>query len=57
VDTLDVQDQWHADARVARTWATDWQVELRGGRSTSAAASAVGAYSYSTLGLSLRRTF
>lgn len=57
VDTLAVQDQWHADARVARTWATDWQVELRGGRSTSAAASAVGAYSYSTLGLSLRRTF
>lgn len=57
VDTLDVQDQWHADARVARTFATDWQVELRGGRSTSAAASAVGAYAYSTLGLSLRRTF
>ncbi|MCC6782900.1 MAG: tetratricopeptide repeat protein [Planctomycetes bacterium] len=57
VDTLDVQDQWHADARLARTWASNWQVELRGGRSTSAAASAVGAYSYSTLGLSLRRTF
>ncbi len=57
VDTLATQDQWHADARVARTWAAGWQVELHGGRSTSAAASAVGAYQYSTMGLSVRRTF
>jgi Flp pilus assembly protein TadD len=57
VDTLATQDQWHADARIARTWSKVWSVELHGGRSTSAAASAVGAYEYSTLGLSLRRTF
>lgn len=57
VDTLAVQDQWHLDARAARAWGDGWSLELRGGRSTSAAASAVGAYAYSTLGLSLRRTF
>lgn len=57
VDTLAVQDQWHLDARIARTWASTWQVELHGGRSTSAAASAVGAYAYSTLGVTVRRTF
>lgn len=57
VDTLAVQDQWHLDARLARTWARDWQLELHGGRSTSAAASAVGAYAYSTLGVTVRRTF
>lgn len=57
VDTLATQDQWHADLRVARIWAAGWQVELHGGRSTSLAASAVGAYQYSTLGITLRRTF
>ena len=57
VDTAAVQDQWHLDARAARAWGDGWSLELRGGRSTSAAASAVGAYAYSTLGLSLRRTF
>ncbi len=57
VDTLATQDQWHYDARVARNWAQRWTLELHGGRSTSAAASAVGAYGYSTVGLSLRRAF
>ncbi len=57
VDTLATQDQWHVDAVTARQWTNGWSVELHGGRSNSAAASAVGAYAYSTLGLSLRRTF
>lgn len=57
VDTLATQDQWHADVRAARIWAGGWQLELHGGRSTSAAASAVGAYQYSTMGVTLRRTF
>lgn len=57
VDTLAVQDQWHAEARLSRQWTNGWGVELHGGHSTSAAASAVGAYAYSTAGLSIRRTF
>ena len=57
VDTLAVQDQWHAEARLARQWTNGWGVELHGGHSTSAAASAVGAYAYSTAGLSVRRSF
>lgn len=57
VDTAAMQDQWHLDARAARTWAGGWTAEVHGGRSTSAAASAVGAYAYSTLGVVLRRTF
>jgi len=57
VDTLGTQDQWHVEAIATRQWTNGWAVELHGGRSNSAAASAVGAYGYSTLGLSLRRTF
>ncbi len=57
VDTLATQDQWHIDALATRQWSNGWAVELHGGRSNSAAASAVGAYAYSTLGLTLRRTF
>jgi len=63
VNALPTQDQWHIDATATRQWVTGWAVELHGGRSNSAAASAagtlatVGAYTYSTLGLSLRRTF
>lgn len=63
VNSLPTQDQWHVDATATRQWTTGWAVELHGGRSNSAAASAagtlatVGAYTYSTLGLSLRRTF
>ena len=57
VDTLAAQDQWHLDAVATRQWSNGWAVELHGGRSNSAAASAVGAYAYSTLGLSLRRIF
>jgi tetratricopeptide (TPR) repeat protein len=57
IDTLATQDQWHLNARAGRQWGTRWAVELVGGRSTSAAASAVGAYAYTTLGLQLRRTF
>lgn len=57
IDTLSIQSQWHLDGRVARQWGSRWALELVAGRSTSAAASAVGAYAYSTLGLNLRRTF
>jgi len=57
VDTLATQNQWHVDGRLSRQWGSAWALELVGGRSTSAAASAVGAYSYTTLGLTLRRSF
>lgn len=57
IDTASTQSQWHLDGQVARQWDTRWALELNGGRSTSAAASAVGSYAYSTLSLSLRRTF
>ena len=57
IDTLASQDQWHLDGRLARQWGRTWALELVGGRSTSAAASAVGAYAYTTLGLTLRRAF
>lgn len=57
VDTLDVQAQWHADARVGRRVGANWTVELFAARSNSAAASAVGAYEYATGGLTVRRSF
>ena len=57
VDTLAAQAQWHLDSRVGRQWGSRWTAELVGGRSTSAAASAVGAYAYTTLGLTVRRAF
>jgi tetratricopeptide (TPR) repeat protein len=57
IDTLPTQSQWHFDARLGRQWGERWTVELFGGRSTSAAASAVGAYAYSTFGVSARRSF
>jgi len=57
VDTAQVQSQWHADARLARRIGAHWQLEAFAGKSTSAAASAVGAYAYSTASLTLRRAF
>jgi len=57
VDTLDLQSQWHADARIGRQVGTRWTVELFAARSNSAAASAVGAYEYATGGLTVRRSF
>ncbi len=51
------QSQWHADARLARRIGAHWQLEAFAGKSTSAAASAVGAYAYSTASLTLRRAF
>lgn len=57
IDTLATQGQWHLDGRLSRRWGPSWTAELVGGRSTSAAASAVGAYAYTTLGLTLRRAF
>ena len=57
IDSLATQGQWHLDGRISRQWGPTWAVELVGGTSTSAAASAVGAYDYTTLGLTLRRIF
>jgi len=57
VDTAQVQSQWHADARLARRIGARWQVEGFAGKSTSAAASAVGAYAYTTGSLTFRRAF
>ncbi len=57
IESRATQLQWHADGRIARQWGPRWALDLHGGRSTSAAASAVGAYAYTTVGLSLRRTF
>ncbi len=57
IESRALQSQWHADVRVARRIATRWQVELFAGKSTSAAASAVGAYDYTTAALTLRRAF
>ncbi len=49
-----IQEQWHLDARAAVRLSATLRLELFGGRSTSAAASAVGAYRYDLLGLTLR---
>ena len=57
VETATVQSQWHADARIARRVGAHWQLEAFAGKSTSAAASAVGAYAYATASLTLRRAF
>lgn len=57
IDSSAVQSQWHADARIARRIGAHWQLEAFAGKSTSAAASAVGAYAYSTASLTLRRAF
>ena len=63
VGTRATQSQWHADARLERKWTARWSLEARAARSNSLAAtagsvsSAVGAYAYSTLGLSVRRSF
>jgi hypothetical protein len=42
---------WHLDARVRLQVVRGLDVELFGGRSTSAAVSAVGAYRYDMLGM------
>jgi tetratricopeptide (TPR) repeat protein len=48
------QSEWHAEARVARRWATINEVALSGGFSTSAVSSTTGAFRYYTAALSLR---
>ena len=48
------QSEWHAEARVARRWATINEVALSGGFSTSAVSSTTGAFRYYTAGLSMR---
>jgi tetratricopeptide (TPR) repeat protein len=50
---LPTQEQWHLDARATRQITTLVSLEVFGGRSTSAAASAVGAYRYDLLGIGL----
>ena len=54
IDTgLPMQSQWHLDARVRRQITPRVDVEAFGARSTSAAASAVGAYQYDLIGIGL----
>jgi tetratricopeptide (TPR) repeat protein len=48
-----IQTQWHAEARLTRRLTRALSVEAFGGRNTSAAASAVGAYRYDLLGIGL----
>jgi len=48
------QSEWHAEARVARRWATINEVALSGGFSNSAVSSTTGAFRYYTAALSLR---
>jgi tetratricopeptide (TPR) repeat protein len=48
---LPLQELWHLDARVRVQVVRGLDVELFGGRSTSAAVSAVGAYRYDMLGM------
>jgi tetratricopeptide (TPR) repeat protein len=48
------QSQWHAEARLARKWATIDEVALSGGISNSAVSSTTGAFRYYTASLSLR---
>jgi tetratricopeptide (TPR) repeat protein len=52
-----VQRQWHADGRLSRRLGDPWWVEASAGSSTSAAATAIGAYRYDVLTLGLRRRF
>jgi tetratricopeptide (TPR) repeat protein len=51
---LPSQLQWHLDARVSRQLVPGLSVEVFGASSTSAAASAVGAYRYDFMGLGLQ---
>ncbi len=48
------QSEWHAEARLARRWATIDELALSGGFSTSAVSSTTGAFRYYTAALSLR---
>ncbi len=48
------QSEWHAEARVARRWATINEVALSGGFSNSAVSSTTGAFRYYTTSLTLR---
>lgn len=45
------QSEYHVEARLGRRWRSGSSLALTGGVSTSAAASAVGAFHYSTLGV------
>jgi tetratricopeptide (TPR) repeat protein len=45
------QSEYHAEGKIARTWRSGSSLGLTGGLSTSAAASAVGAFRYSTIGV------
>lgn len=45
------QSEYHAEGKLARVWHSGSSVALTGGLSTSAAASAVGAFRYSTMGV------
>ncbi len=48
------QSEWHAEARLARRWATINEVALSGGFSNSAVSSTTGAFRYYTAALTLR---
>ncbi len=50
----DAQSEWHAEARIARRWATINEVALSGGLTNSAVSSTTGAFRYYTMALSLR---
>ena len=45
------QVEYHAEGKIARTWRSGSSLGLTGGLSTSAAAVAVGAFRYSTIGV------
>jgi hypothetical protein len=51
------QGQWHGDGRVGYHFASGAAVDVFGGASTSAAASAVGAFRYETGGVTIRVPF
>jgi hypothetical protein len=57
VDTAAVQTQWHLDARASRRVARLWWIDASGGTTTSAAATAIGAYRYNVFTIGLRRRF
>jgi hypothetical protein len=57
VDTAAVQTQWHVDARASRRVARRWWIDVSGGTTTSAAATAIGAYRYNVVTIGLRRLF
>lgn len=48
------QSEWHAEARLARRWATINEAALSGGFSTSAVSSTTGAFRYYTAALTVR---